>query len=334
MTDDAVPGRNRYYSGPVSDHFDGERFYSPGGAADKSLRELLRMAAGSRKRVPWPKIYPRIAFDKPPARVEGRRLRVVFVGHSTFLVQTEGLNLLLDPVWAKRVGPFGRLGPRRVLPPAIHLPDLPPLDAILLSHNHYDHMDVEALSRLAQLRPCPVLTPLGNDVILQRADARIDARAFDWGESVDIGAAKIHFEPARHWSARRGNDRRRALWSSFVVQSPNRKIYFAGDTGFGDGDIFRALRAKHGRVDLALLPIGAYAPRWFMRDQHVDPEEAVRIFSILEADRALACHWSTYRLTEEPWDDPPRRLAEALDWAGIARGKFVAGLPGTILDLA
>jgi L-ascorbate metabolism protein UlaG (beta-lactamase superfamily) len=327
--------RNPYYSGPPSDHFDGLRFFAPGGARDKTLFDLARMLWNARReRAPWPRATPHIPASRPPPRVEGAAIRLSYIGHSSFLIQTEGVNLLLDPVWSQRAGPRGLLGPRRVTPPGIAIGDLPALDAILLSHNHYDHMDIATLSRLARSRPCPILTPLGNDTILRRADPRLDARAFDWGDSVAVGPLRVHFEPALHWSARGRRDRRMALWASFVIEGTGQKIYFAGDTGYGDGAVFHEIGRKHGPIRLALIPIGAYAPRWFMREQHCDPDEAVAIFQALRADSGFACHWGAFRLTDEPFDEPARRLGEALARAGIDAARFVAEPPGHVLEMA
>ena len=327
--------RNPYYSGPVSDHFDGLRFFPPGGARDKSLAELWRMLRDARKlRAPWPANPPSLPCPAPPERVEGEKTRVTLVGHSTFLVQTRGVNLLTDPVWSDRAGPFGLLGPKRATPPALRLEDLPPLDAILLSHNHYDHLDLATLARLARLRPCPVLTPLGNDAILRKHDSRIDARALDWGHDTEAGPLRVTLEPALHWSARGRGDRRMALWGSFMIADGAGAIYYAGDTGYGDGSLFPEIAARHPRIRLALLPIGAYAPRWFMRDQHCDPDEALAIFHALGAERAVACHWGTFRLTDEPYDEPPRRLAEALAREGIAAERFVAPAAGGVVEVS
>ena len=320
--------RNPYYSGPVSDHFDGLRFFYPGGPRDKSLGELWKMIRDSRRlRQPWPENPPALPCPAPPRRVEG--LRVTLIGHSTFLIQTANINLLTDPVWAERAGPFGWLGPKRATPPALRLEDLPPLDAILLSHNHYDHMDLATLARLA---PVPVLTPLGNDAILTRHDKRIQARALDWGQSAEVGGCQVTCEPALHWSARGRGDRRMALWGSFMISGPAGGVFFAGDTGYGDGALFPAIAARHERIRLALLPIGAYAPRWFMKDQHCDPDEAAAIFMALGAERAFGCHWGTFRLTDEPYDEPPRRLAQALAKAGIAAERFVAPPAGGVWE--
>ena len=322
---------NPYYSGPVSDHFDGLRFFPPGGARDKSLGDLFKMLRdGRRLRAPWPENPPTLPCAAPPARVEATR--VAFIGQATFLIQTQGVNLLTDPVWSERAGPYGWLGPKRATPPALALAELPPLDAILLSHNHYDHMDLATLSKLAQARPCPVLTPLGNDTILTRHDSRIEARALDWGQSAEVGPLRVTLEPALHWSARGRGDRRMALWGSFMIEGAAGSLYFAGDTGYGDGSLWPEIAARHGRVRLALLPIGAYAPRWFMREQHCDPDEAVAIFQALDAEQAIACHWGTFRLTDEPYDEPPLRLATALVRAGIAPERFVAPPPGGVVE--
>ena len=325
--------RNPYYAGPPSDHFDGVRFFLPGGrSTDKSRRDLLRWRFQSRELPPWPGEYPGLPQDKPPPRVHGAALRVAFVGHATFLIQTQGVNLLVDPVWSERASPLRFAGPKRVNPPGIDFDDLPPLDAILLTHNHYDHMDMATLKRLAHQRPCPIVTPLGNDTILARGIAKVDARAYDWGDVARIGPLAVHLVPAQHWSARGLFDRRMALWCGFVIETAAGKIYVAGDTGYGDGRLFRDIFLEHGAMRLALLPIGAYEPRWFMREQHVDPEEAVRMFEDVDAGQALGCHWGTFRLTDEAIDEPPKRLAVALERAGVAPERFRAARPGEVFE--
>ncbi|MEI2734920.1 MAG: MBL fold metallo-hydrolase [Rhodoblastus sp.] len=325
--------RNPYYSGPPSDHFDGERFFLPGGrSTDKSRRDLLRWRFRARNLVEWPRDYPGLTPDKPPQRVQG--LRVTFVGHATFLIQAQGVNLLVDPVWSERASPVGFAGPKRVNAPGVAFEDLPRLDAILLTHNHYDHMDMATLTRLSRENPCPIITPLGNDTILRKGIRQVDARAHDWGDVVDVGGVAVHLTPAQHWSARGLYDRRMALWCGFVLETAAGKVYIAGDTGYGDGAIFRDIFLKHGEMRLALLPIGAYEPRWFMREQHVDPEEAVRIFEDVGAAQALGCHWGTFRLTDEAIDEPAKRLAVALERAGIAPERFRAGRPGEVLAIS
>jgi L-ascorbate metabolism protein UlaG (beta-lactamase superfamily) len=320
--------KNPYYCGPVSDHFDGTRFFYPGHATDRSRLDFLKWQFGGGPRPAWPEEAPGVR-DTPPQHVEGAALRVSFVGHASVLIQTEGVNILIDPVWAERASPLTRIGPKRVNQPGIALDDLPPLDAVLVTHAHYDHLDLATLSHLARERPCRVITPLGNDAIMRARDSSIRAEAYDWGDSVEItpGIA-VHIEPSLHWSARNLRDRRMALWCAFVIDTPCGKIFHAGDTGYGDGQLFRDLFRKYRGFRLANLPIGAYEPRWFMKNQHVDPEEAVRIFEDLGAGYALAMHWGTFRLTDEAIDEPVKRLEVALERAGIAPERFQVKRPG------
>jgi L-ascorbate metabolism protein UlaG (beta-lactamase superfamily) len=277
---------------------------------------------------------PEAAQDRPPARVEGADIRISYVGHASLLIQTHGVNLLVDPVWSERASPVSFAGPKRVNAPGITLDDLPPLDAVLVSHNHYDHLDAAALSWLARERPAPVLTPLGNDTIMKGADAAIDARAYDWGARVEVARGVfVHFEPAYHWSARGLFDRRMALWCAFAIETPSGRIYHIADTAFADGAIFRAMREKHGAFDLAILPIGAYEPRWFMKAQHINPQEAVGIFEIVGAQRAMAHHWGTFQLTDEDIEAPPRALQAAMTQGGIAEERFRVFRPGEVFDV-
>ncbi len=325
--------RNPYYSGPLSDHFDGTRFFIRGITRDKTRADLWRWWRQGGKHE-WPRHAP--AFhDHPPQRVEGSRLRVSYVGHASILIQTQGLNLLIDPVWSERASPFGFAGPRRVNPPGVSLESLPPLDAVLVTHNHYDHLDLKTLSALNARHGARILTPLGNDTIMRRHDSRLKAQSHDWGARVEIGnGVAVHFEPSYHWSARGLNDRRMALWCAFVIETPSGSIYHIGDTGWGDGKIFADVRAKHGPPRLAIIPIGAYEPRWFMRDQHVNPEESVRVFQTCGARLAMAHHWGTFQLTNEAIEEPVRALHAALDAAGVDRDLFVVRRPGQVLDLA
>jgi L-ascorbate metabolism protein UlaG (beta-lactamase superfamily) len=319
--------RNPYHTGASSDHFDGVRFFNPGHAAtDRGWRDVLRWKLTERP-ARWPRSVP--ARQAVPAdRVAG--LRVTIVGHASVLIQAGGINVLTDPVWSERASPLAFLGPRRVLAPGIDFEALPRIDAVLLSHNHYDHMDVATLRRL-DIRDHPLMVaPLGNDTIVRRALPGARVTSGDWWDSIDLGGAgKVTIVPAYHWSARTGRDRRMALWCGFMLSTAGGRAHFAGDTGYGDGRIFREVRRRLGRPDLALIPIGAYAPRWFMQAQHTDPDEAVRILEDLEAARAVGIHWGVFRLTDERRDEPPELLLEALRRRGIAARLFPAGEPGS-----
>ncbi|MCW3475089.1 MBL fold metallo-hydrolase [Limobrevibacterium gyesilva] len=263
----------------------------------------------------------------PPPRVAG--LRITLVGHASFLVQVAGLNILIDPVWSARASPLRFAGPRRVNPPGIALADLPPVQAVLVTHNHYDHLDLPTLHRLwARFRP-RIVAPLGNDAIIRRRRPEIGVDVLDWGEAVRLApGVTATLEPALHWSARGLRDRRMALWGAFVLTTPAGVIYHVGDTAYGDGALFRAIRDRHGAPRVAVLPVGAYEPRWFMGAQHMNPAEAVRAFRDCGAAQALGHHWGTFQLTDEAIDQPPAALAAALEAAGIDPARFRALRPG------
>lgn len=322
----ASPRQNPYYSGPVSDHFDGLRFFSPGQPPDKTLKDLLRWRREGGGQA-WPKRNPSPFQDRPPHRVED--LRVTLIGHASFLIQVAGLNVLADPVFAERASPVPFAGPKRVNPPGIAFADLPPIDAVLITHNHYDHLDLAALGRIWRDHRPRFLAPLGNDAIIRARHPEIVVETRDWGGSCDLGhGVTAHLTPACHWSARGMKDRRMALWCAYVLTTPSGTIYHVGDTGFGDGQIFRDVRARFGPPRLAHLPIGAYEPRWFMKPQHMNPGDAVQAFLLLGAEQALGHHWGTFRLTNEGVDEPPRALVSALAEASIPAGRFKPLRPG------
>lgn len=314
--------RNPYYAGPPSDHFDGERFFNPGQrSTDRSLAQLLRWQLGG-GRTPWKTPVSGLPVAKPAERVAG--LAVTMIGHASVLVQVEGRNLLIDPVWSERASPLGWAGPKRVLPPGVGFDDLPPIDAVLVTHNHYDHMDLETIAQLhARHRP-RIVTALGNDTIVKRAIPNAVVTALDWGGSVELEGATVTAVPANHWSSRSMSDRRMALWCGFVIRTPARLVYNVGDTGYGDGRVFAEVGGTFGAPDVAIVPIGAYEPRWFMRDQHVDPDEAVRIMLDCGARQALGVHWGVFQLTDEDRLAPVLALAAALKKHGVEPSRFSA----------
>jgi L-ascorbate metabolism protein UlaG (beta-lactamase superfamily) len=325
---------NAYYSGPVTDHFDGERFFNPGGRAPKGLMQVARLYTAERW-APWPEELPSsFPADKPPPSVTGAKARLSFIGHASWLLQTGGRNLLIDPVWAERASPLSFLGPKRANAPGVAFDDLPPIHAVIVTHNHYDHMDLGVLARLWRQHRPMIVTPLGNDTIMKAEIADIEARAVDWGEAADLGGGIIaHVAPTQHWSARGVRDRSHALWASFVLESLAGKIYAVGDSGLGDGSTFRHVARQHTAIRLALLPIGAYEPRWFMESQHMNPADAVEALHLSGAEKALGHHWGTFQLTAEPHDQPPADLVAALASRGMTRDRFVPVRPGQVVEL-
>jgi L-ascorbate metabolism protein UlaG (beta-lactamase superfamily) len=323
------------YDGPASDHFNGTHFFDPDGAPPKKLSEVLRWQfGGGRQRATWPKWAPSPHADTPPPRVDGDKVRLSFVGHVSWLIQTAGQNILIDPVWSDRASPLKFAGPRRVNDPGIAFEALPRIDTVLVSHGHYDHLDVATLSRLAGKFSPRVITPLGNDKTMRKADRTIRAEAFDWHDRADLGGGlAVTLVPTRHWTARGLFDRNEALWASFVLETPAGKIYVVCDSGYGSGAHFRRVRDTHGPLRLAILPIGAYEPRWFMKDQHMNPDDAVKALADCGAQQALAHHHGTFQLTDEAIDAPANGLGVALDAAEIPRERFVALKPGQVVEI-
>jgi L-ascorbate metabolism protein UlaG (beta-lactamase superfamily) len=269
------------------------------------------------RRTPWP-----AQVEDPPRQVpalDGATVVVTFIGHATFLIQTAAGNLLTDPVFAHRAGPFDLIGPKRARPAAVRLDDLPPISTILLSHNHYDHCDVTALCELGRRFDPLVVTPLGNGALVRSAGIRKVEELDWWGEATQA-AWPITVTPAHHFSARGPFDRNRALWSGFIVTIGGRRLYFAGDSAYAP--LFISIRERLGPVDVALIPIGAYEPRWFMRAVHMNPAEAVQAHLDLGGPDSIGMHFGTFQLTNEGIDAPLVALDEACAARGVARSRF------------
>ena len=322
---------NRYYNGPRSDHFNGKQFFHAGlPSTDKSLLELLRWKLFA-KQSRWPASIPARSGLKPDIRVEG--LRITAIGHSSLLIQVASLNILVDPVWSDRTSPFRFIGPRRHNPPSVAFEDLPPIHAVLVTHNHYDHMDTDTLARLWKTHKPAVISPLGNDTVIRRDVPEVEVQTGDWWQNLALSdQVRATIVPAYHWSARNLGDRRFALWGGFILETPAGILYFAGDTGYQDGKIFAEIRKRCGAPRVALLPIGAYEHRWFMKSQHTDPAQAIQIAIDCGAQHLLGVHWGTFQLTDEPWDEPAQLLEKSMRERSPANLIAQALRPGDIWE--
>jgi L-ascorbate metabolism protein UlaG (beta-lactamase superfamily) len=296
------------YRGPVSDHFDGRRFRNYRATAHNDFRDAAKWAT-TRQRGYWKPRRDEQPGPPPPKRVEGDQLRVTFVNHTTVLIQTLGLNILTDPIWSERCGPVSWFGPRRVRPPGIRFEDLPPIDLVLLSHNHYDHCDLPTLKRLARIHTPNLVAPLGNRGFLERRRIPV-VHELDWWDAAGLSGVTVTAVPVRHFAGRGIFDRDRSLWCGYVIETAAGKICFAADTGYGDH--FKEIRARLGQPRLALLPIGAFRPEWFMSRVHMSPEQAIQAHTDLGARTSVATHYGTFQLADDGETEPAERIAAAL----------------------
>jgi L-ascorbate metabolism protein UlaG (beta-lactamase superfamily) len=287
-------------------HYDGQRFYNPGAPQAVGLLSVIRWKLTSR-----PESSPRFISDVqpaiPPRRVESGELRTTLVNHSTVLLQQRGSNILTDPIWSERASPLSWAGPRRRRKPGVSWQDLPPIDLVLISHNHYDHLDLATLRLLAALGDSTFIVPVGVAGLL-RSQRIGPVHELDWGQSLSLPNCTVHCVPAFHFSSRGIFDRNRTLWCGYMLECPERLVYYAGDTAFGPH--FAQIREKFGSPRLALLPIGAYEPRWFMSPVHMSPDEAVKAHQILAAESSMAIHHGTFQLADDGLETPKKRLSQ------------------------
>ncbi len=317
MADGSLPDRRVSY--PLSDHFDGKRFFNPTDSTQRGLREVFKWRR-TRQVTPW----PRWIENKPhpaPQRAHPTEVSATFIGHASFLLQIGGLTLLTDPVYSRRVSPLSFAGPKRVRAPGQPLHALPDIDILLISHNHYDHLDLATVRDVQARWAPPVVTGLGTGRTIAKATTSRIAE-LDWWETTVIGEARITYVPAQHFAARTPFDRNKALWGGFVIEVDGATVYFAGDSGYCPH--FAEIGRRFPSIDLALIPIGAYEPRWFMRPMHMDPEEAVMAHRDLGARKSIGMHFGTFAdLTDEPIDAPESELQQARRFHGVAEDAFI-----------
>lgn len=294
-------------SEPSSDHFDGKHFFNPGHRDSNSFFDLLKWKFTS-KTTEWPESVSNKDYPAP-VLPEGKKATLTFINHATFLIQTPQVTFLTDPVFSERVSPVKFAGPKRVRLPGLPMDKLPAIDVVLISHNHYDHLDLESLKAI-DLKFHPLfIVPLGNKKLLVEEGLQ-NVVELDWWNEQKVKDATITFAPALHWSARSLWDKYETLWGSFMVSLPGFKFYFGGDTGYAEH--FRDIKMRLGAPDVALLPIGAYEPRWFMKKHHMNPAEAVKAHQDLGAGMTFGMHFGTFQLTDEGIDAPLNDLRKAL----------------------
>jgi L-ascorbate metabolism protein UlaG (beta-lactamase superfamily) len=288
---------------------DNGRFQNLDTISPKGLFDVLKWKIKA-KPTPWPKHVENTLKPDLPSKIASNEVFATFINHSTVLLQLEHLNILTDPIFSAVAGPNSLLGPRRVRAPGLAFEELPKIDVVLLSHNHYDHLDVPSIQDLWKRDHPLFIVPLGNGKLVRSLGIH-KVVELDWWQEHRLSAKQSFIlTPAKHWSRRGLLDYCKALWGGFVIKSPELQIFFAGDTAYSSH--FKMIQERYGAMDLSLLPIGAYEPRWFMKEFHMNPEEAVQAHVDLESKLSMAIHFGTFRLTDEGINDPVKHLQESL----------------------
>jgi L-ascorbate metabolism protein UlaG (beta-lactamase superfamily) len=315
------------YTGNASDHFDGKKFFTPDAVKPEGFGGVLKWMT-NRERGTWAEdLKP--AYGTRPLAFEKENIRITFINHSTFLIQADGVNILTDPIYGKRASPFDWAGPKRMRLPGIKFEDLPRIDAVLISHNHYDHLDIQTLRTIFGSHHPKFITPLGVKALLDGEDIS-GVTDLDWWQQAELkNSVSVTAVPAQHFSGRGLLDRDATLWCGYTIKTSKGNIYFAGDTGYNE-KMFKEIGAKSGPIKISLLPIGAYKPYWFMSPVHTSPEDAVKIHLDLKSENSIGIHFGTFPLADEAYDDPVKDLHLALAKYNVKETDFVALKQGEV----
>lgn len=308
------------YSGKKMSNFDGKKFINPDKINGRGLYDMLKWALTG-DRGEWKQLYRTdVNFPEASNFAQPDELSITFVNHATFLIQMGGLNILTDPIWSRRASPYSWVGPKRMRPPGIRFDDLPAIDLVLISHNHYDHLDLRTVLRLKEQHDPQFITPLGVGQYLNKHDITKTVDLNWWEEHKISHELKITGVPAQHFSGRGVFDRDQTLWCGYVLESPSDTIYFAGDTAYGS---FFTKIGETFDIDISLIPIGAYKPRWFMQPIHTDPDEALQIHRDVQSTQSIGTHFGTFPLADEGMEEPKRDLAHAVEKFSIPSSQFI-----------
>lgn len=319
---------SKLHHGGASNHYDGEHFHNlaidPKG--QRSAKDFLTWFF-NRNLEPWTNLTNK---TNTLLNIRPTSLNVTWINHATVLVQVDGVNILTDPIWSERASPFSWLGPQRQVPPPIPISELPPIDAVVISHNHYDHMDLASLEQLNSLYQPVFITPLANKHYLESAGIT-NIIELDWWQAHSINSVKITATPAQHWSKRTLFDANRALWSGFYIQGLQQSVFYAGDTAYQAH--FKLVKERLGPPSVALLPIGAYKPQWFMQRAHTSPEEAVLAHIDLKANISVPIHYGTFKLGDDSPESALSDLEKAIVTHHLDNKAFSILAPGELLSV-
>jgi L-ascorbate metabolism protein UlaG (beta-lactamase superfamily) len=321
--------QNTYYHKKQTKNFNGKKFIDPNNPYSNSFLNFLKWQL-TKEQKKWPEKIPLKITKKPLKSVKDNKTHITYVGHACFLIQINKINILTDPIWSDRASPFSFIGPKRVIEPGIKFSNLPKIDIVLISHNHYDHLDLNTINNLWKNFKPQIITPLGNDTIIKKINKNIKVTAKNWDDKVIINNnITIHIEPVQHWSARGLFDKNHALWSGFLIETKtNGNIYFAGDAGYSK--YFKQTKQKFKKINIAILPIGAYKPRWFMKYAHMNPQDAIKASIDLGSPTTIPSHFDVFPLADENYLEARTTLEQNLKKSNLKNFKIL-NVGGTLL---